>query len=74
MINSPEKLSSERQGTEQKWNVIKVILMVIGMQLFHIRSWLFCIVKCILDLRGNKPFLWCKRTIVEVEEERECAV
>lgn len=48
--------------------------MVIGMQLFHIGKQIFYVVKCILDLRGNKPFLLCKRTTVEVEEERECDV
>ena len=75
MLNSPEKFviweTRDRAGAECN---IKVILVVIGMQLFHIRNQLFYIVKCISDLRGNKPFLLCKRTIVEVEEETECDV
>lgn len=49
----------------------KVILLVIGKQLFHIRNRLFCITKYVLVLRGDKPLILHIKTIVEVEEKKE---
>lgn len=47
----------------------KAILLVIGKQLSHIRNQLFCITKYVLVLRGDKPLILYKKTIVEVEEK-----
>lgn len=44
------------------------------MQLFLIWNQLFYTGKCILGVKGNKPFLLRQRTMVEVEEEKKCDV
>lgn len=64
-------MTRDRAGAECD---IKVILVVAGMQPFHIKNQVVYIVKYIFHLRGIKPFLLFKRTIVEVEEEKECDV